>query len=253
MLKIWNQSSFWGICNGGFSAQPFCLPGQPLPGALFHICLCKAHFDQCRQALPPHLITGQPEERIAFVQPPSTPHEHSNPAHWVISAQPLFFCNTVQEWCINSSVSIRKKPHAHLCSLEQLNSLEIFLLPTQSPFREGKEIGYYRAWSVASPYSPFLPQNLPLQICPFPEFETTEMSYACLTSIKLRAPLLPQTMFSEKYMLSGKDLIKVEKYKLLSILEDGSWKLSNLNWFYLAFDLSCNKAPEFRDQYLVYK
>lgn len=51
-----------------------------------------------------------------------------------------------------------------------------------------------------------------------------------------------------KYMLSEKDLIKVgKKKKLFSILEDNSWKLSNLNWFYLAFNLSCKKADEFRD------
>lgn len=53
-------------------------------------------------------------------------------------------------------------------------------------------------------------------------------------------------------MPSGKDLIKVgKKYKLLSISESDSWKLSNLNWFYLAFDLSCNKAPEFRGQFSI--
>lgn len=47
----------------------------------------------------------------------------------------------------------------------------------------------------------------------------------------------------ERFNQSGK------KYKLLSISESDSWKLSNLNWFYLAFDLSCNKAPEFRGQF----
>lgn len=53
-------------------------------------------------------------------------------------------------------------------------------------------------------------------------------------------------------MPSVKDLIRVgKKYKSLSLSESDSRKLTNLNWFYLAFDLSCNKTPEFRGQFNI--
>lgn len=97
MLKIRNQSNFWGICNPlghqiplGLLSSAVLFSRSALAWAFFHICCSRAHFDQCCRALTPHLSTGQPNGRVAFIKfpsaQPSKTHKHSNPGHWVISA-----------------------------------------------------------------------------------------------------------------------------------------------------------------------